>query len=307
MNNIGVLHDFPLVSLRFTLHVTQRIALPTYKGSTFHGGFGHALARIGPRFRDYFFAASSVSGVTGQQALPKPFMLIPPLAEQTDYSPGDSIQFDLILFGHAMSHFMIAFAAIECLGSNLGIGRNSGRFRIATIEQHTLEGPQTLFADDDWAGFPKPIFSRQILDAGRIDAHEIVLSLLTRLRLKHDNALVHNAPIFAIFFDRLLGRINSLSALYGKGMLVPPTEKHRLLALAKNVELAHSASNVCWVDWERPQKAGKDAMSFGGLLGAMRYTGKLAPFMPWLTLGQWTGIGGKTSFGLGKYHMEVRT
>jgi CRISPR/Cas system endoribonuclease Cas6 (RAMP superfamily) len=45
-------------------------------------------------------------------------------------------------------------------------------------------------------------------------------------------------------------------------------------------------------------------MSFGGLLGEIGYAGELAPFIPWLTLGQWTGIGGKTSFGLGLYNLD---
>jgi CRISPR/Cas system endoribonuclease Cas6 (RAMP superfamily) len=46
-------------------------------------------------------------------------------------------------------------------------------------------------------------------------------------------------------------------------------------------------------------------MSFGGLLGETVYTGELSPFVPWLALGQWVGVGGKTSFGLGLYQLEI--
>ena len=45
-------------------------------------------------------------------------------------------------------------------------------------------------------------------------------------------------------------------------------------------------------------------MPFGGLLGETVYRGELAPFIPWLTLGQWIGVGGKTSFGLGLYELN---
>ncbi|MGH8590087.1 MAG: CRISPR system precrRNA processing endoribonuclease RAMP protein Cas6, partial [Gammaproteobacteria bacterium] len=42
----------------------------------------------------------------------------------------------------------------------------------------------------------------------------------------------------------------------------------------------------------------------GGLLGQITYRGDLSPFLPWLALGEWMHIGGKTSFGLGRYTIE---
>ncbi len=44
-------------------------------------------------------------------------------------------------------------------------------------------------------------------------------------------------------------------------------------------------------------------MKFGGLLGSISYEGDLAPFMPYLALGEWLHVGGKTSFGLGRYRI----
>ena len=40
-------------------------------------------------------------------------------------------------------------------------------------------------------------------------------------------------------------------------------------------------------------------IKFGGLLGKITYRGDLTPFLPWFALGEWTHIGGKTSFGSG--------
>jgi CRISPR/Cas system endoribonuclease Cas6 (RAMP superfamily) len=45
-------------------------------------------------------------------------------------------------------------------------------------------------------------------------------------------------------------------------------------------------------------------MKFGGLLGEIRFQGNLQPFIPYLQMGEWCHIGGKTSFGLGKYRLN---
>jgi CRISPR/Cas system endoribonuclease Cas6 (RAMP superfamily) len=45
-------------------------------------------------------------------------------------------------------------------------------------------------------------------------------------------------------------------------------------------------------------------MKFGGLTGDISYTGELQAFMELLQLGEWLHIGGKTSFGLGKYELK---
>ncbi|NOZ51787.1 MAG: CRISPR system precrRNA processing endoribonuclease RAMP protein Cas6 [Gammaproteobacteria bacterium] len=70
-----------------------------------------------------------------------------------------------------------------------------------------------------------------------------------------------------------------------------------------------STSNTRWDDWSRPQHSDlqKEQMKFGGLLGTITYAGDLEPFIPYLALGEWIHIGGKTSFGLGKYNIVTIT
>jgi hypothetical protein len=305
MDDKPVLSDLEIACYRFSLRATQPIVLPVYKGSTFHGGFGHALNRIGKRFRNYFFTSSSKQHPNNRKALPKPFMLIPPLEEKTRYLPGEEMHCGLMLFGEAIRHFMIAFAALEHLGRELGLGRDQGRFQIHAVEQLSLNEPHRLFLDDTWYPPAKPISARKIINAHQIDAGQVTLHLVTRLRLKNNNRLVREPPSFAIFFDRLMGRINTLAAFYGGGMLMSRHKKHFLLQSAAMIHRDHLSTTARWSERERPPKPGKAEMSFGGLMGMVVYHGNLRPFIPWMVLGQWTGIGGKTSFGLGLYEMEV--
>jgi hypothetical protein len=305
MDEKSVLSDLEIACYRFSLRATQPIVLPVYKGSTFHGGFGHALNRIGKRFRNYFFTSSSKQHPNNRKALPKPFMLIPPLEEKTRYLPGEEMHCGLMLFGEAIRHFMIAFAALEHLGRELGLGRDQGRFQIHAVEQLSLNEPHRLFLDDTWYPPAKPISARKIINAHQIDAGQVTLHLITRLRLKNNNRLVREPPSFAIFFDRLMGRTNTLATFYSGNVAIAPSMKQQLLKLAETVKIDHNHTTARWQDWSRPYKRGTEKMSFGGLLGEIGYIGELRPFIPWLALGQWIGVGGKTSFGLGLYHLTL--
>ena len=129
----------------------------------------------------------------------------------------------------------------------------------------------------------------------------IRLTHSTRLRLKTDNQLLRSAPPFSLLMNRLLARINALATLYNGSIVISPDRKQQLLHLAETVAIEHST--LQWQDWQRHSQRSHSTMPFGGLLGETIYSGELAPFIPWLSLGQWVGIGGKTSFGLGLYEL----
>jgi hypothetical protein len=44
-------------------------------------------------------------------------------------------------------------------------------------------------------------------------------------------------------------------------------------------------------------------MALGGVVGDWTLRGDLAPFLPFLHLGQWLHAGKNATFGLGKYHL----
>ncbi|WP_448872449.1 CRISPR system precrRNA processing endoribonuclease RAMP protein Cas6 [Desulfobulbus propionicus] len=289
--------DFPLSCYRFHLIATSPIVLPSFKGSTFHGGFSHALARVSPRCRAAFYPAS--------QKQPNPFMLVPPLEDQTLYEPGETLCCVLMLFGTAVDQFMLAFAALETLGRTLGLGVQQGHYEIFQVEQLTLNGSETVFVEDQWLPRPENVQAGEILHASAIPADGVSIHLLTLMRLKNNNHLVGKPPSFSVFMDRLLGRISSLASFYGRGSLFARQEKILLLRQAGQVRLNEAQTTARWQEWQRPDKPGREPMLFGGLLGSLSYTGDVGPCLPWLSLGQWTGIGGKTSFGLGLYHIEI--
>ncbi|MGR9054131.1 MAG: CRISPR system precrRNA processing endoribonuclease RAMP protein Cas6 [Gammaproteobacteria bacterium] len=258
-----------MMRLRFELKAIGAIELPTDKGSAFHGGFGRALGKISPIWYDYFFRPASCDG----NALPKPFALLPPADIQQFYRPGETFVCECVLFGEAVRHAEIARIAVDYLGREMGLGYGRGKFEI-------IETTASTFSATD------------------LDPKSVTLSLLTRLRLKAGNRLLNQSPEFSLLAARLFGRLKTLQQSYGAS--TPDEQLYRHL-LQRAREIKQTRADVYWKDWDRYSGNQKDWMKFGGLLGRIGYQGHLKPFIHTLQMGEWTHVGGKSSFGLGKY------
>lgn len=282
---------------KYLLHLRAEtlIKLPPEKGSTFHGAFGHALKRISPYYYQQLFEA----GKDG--AAPKPFVLLPPLDQQEQYAAGQRFTCELTLFGRAEQFFPICHAALEFLGKEMGLGRKRGKFAVQGVEQacplsgHSSGAASSSLSCRDIAASSSLLISNDCL----------TIHLPTRLRLKADGHLLSHAPEFHLFLARLLARINTLSALYGSGRILKPEQRAELLAPARErIRLDPVQTDARWQDLPRYSGRQKQWMKFGGLLGSVTWQGTaedFRPFLPFLAIGEWIHIGGKSSFGLGKY------
>ena len=275
-------HPLELTKYRFTLEAIDTISLPAYKGSTFHGGFGHALLKISPTWYQYFFEPSK--NKTGDW--PKPFILLPPLDEQEQYPKGHQFSCELTLIGEANQHYAIAHAAIEYLGLQMGLGHEQGKYRIVDIQQS-----QPTFNN---------IFDK-IFDTTE-ETQKITLQLPTRLRLKVNNKLCRTAPTFQTLITRLTGRIKTLEKAY-LDTEMDSDKQNYLIHKAKDIDLV--SQHTLWDDWNRFSGRQKQWMKFGGLKGEISYKGDFKPLITTLQLGEWLHIGNKTSFGLGKYKITT--
>lgn len=295
---------FRLARFRFVATATTPIELPSgYKGSTFHGGFGHALKDLSSHFYDLFFNPTLSNPDKAPSILPKPFVLIPPLDDRSEIEPGEQFRFELILFGYSTAQFPICVAAIEHLGKSLGLGKNKGRFSITAIDTIKPSGQPISMLDKDGKLTAAPPAGATDFLPQTESVTGIDLRLNTRLRLTHNNQRVTQAPPFELFLTRLIGRIKNLSDLYGDSPLISGQEKQELINQSNTVQIQNHS--IEWSEWSRYSGRQKEWMKFGGLLGNITYQGDMSPFLPWLRLGQWTHVGGKTSFGLGNYDMEI--
>ncbi len=163
------------------------------------------------------------------------------------------------------------------MGNNLGLGYNRGKFKITEITESTT--------------FTDTLVNPQILS----------LNFVTRLRLKTNNKLQKHAPDFSLLLTRLFGRLKTLQQSYSS---TPINEQRYQQLLRQSNEIQTLDSNLHWDDWARYSGRQKEWMKFGGLLGEIRFQGNLQPYIPYLQMGEWCHIGGKTSFGVGKYRLN---
>ncbi len=296
---------------RFSLVARTSIVLPLFKGSTFHGAFGHALRRLSPG--DYSalyeprFRVGSDYANRGKEP-PKAFVLVPPLEPTTLYEPGSEIVFDLVLFGEANDRLAICAAAFRELGrTEFGKDKN-GRYEVRRIEAlQPAKSPRILYAQGAESRMEPAVTTGadwvMASDAAQTDT--VSIEFVTQARFKHHGKLVgkrvDGTLPFPVFARRLLERLDMLADVHEGRRLFKNEELGALIKEAAAVEVREY--DLEWRDWSRFSGRQQEWMEFGGLLGRITYAGPLGPYFPYLALGQWAHVGNKTSFGLGRYQV----
>ena len=314
---------FRLACYRFVLKATMEIQLPPYKGSAFRGGFGHALkARVcltpehvchscllrAQCLYPYVFEPTLEAHNTdaeSEETIPRPFVLVPPLENYQRYHAGDLLTCDLVLIGEATAYVRHFIETIVQLGG-AGVGKGQGRFDVTQVQALRPQAP----ASEIYSGHERtfrhvqpPVTGEElVLPYQRLTPKRITLVFLTPTRLKYHQHLLTEAPAFHIIMRRLLDRLAEFSRFYLNMPLalnLPAWKIH-----AEQIRLV--ASRVSAYDWERYSNRQRTRMKLGGMVGTVTYEGDLAPFMPFLALGEWLHVGKGATFGLGKYRiMEV--
>ena len=294
--------EFSLARYRFHLVTTRSFDLPANKGALFHGGLGWMLRDLAPDAYRFLYSHSQEEKHKGM-TLPRPFVISPSLDGQVHFRPGMHLYFDLTLFGEAVALFPACFSAVSALGDK-GLGRDRGTYRIARVEEIRVPVSRVIYDETTrkWQDpGPALTWDEIIAECSGHMASWITIECLTRLRIKEDNRLVKDILPFRVLLERLFGRLELLGRAYQGCALLDREEKHALLAQAGHVKI--SENGLFWSDWSRFSGSQRKWMKFGGLLGSITYFGNVGIFLPYLALGQWVHVGGKSTFGLGAYRM----
>ena len=309
---------FRLACYRFVLRAVTSLCLPPYKGSTFHGGFGHAFKHtvcvmperncstclapaqcLYPHIFETTLAAHDTQEAN-DTALPRPFILVPPLDSYRFYQPGDLLTCDLVLVGEATAYLPYFLVALETLG-RLGIGEGKGQYAISHIQGLQPYAPayEIYPGPNGTLQSPKSSMTGEELVAPYRNQSPRRLTLVfhTPIRLKYRQHLLKEAPPFHVIMRRLLDRLAAFSHLYHDAPLQLDMQAWK--RQAEHIRLVES--RVRPYDWERYSSRQQTRMRLGGVVGSATYEGDLAPFMPFLLLGEWLHVGKGATFGLGKF------
>lgn len=220
---------------------------------------------------------------------PNPYVIEPPAPGAWSLAVGEPFAFTMVLIGPALAHLPLVLVAWrQALATDIG---RQGRVRLLRV--HDDAGALVLD-----------------LAAGRLHDHAQALSIPPAPAALHTVELEFNTPVNFTRDGRQLPATQwaaheLLMALVRRVLAFAPArigapmslDLHALSAAAQAI-----VSTTHWREqrWERYSSRQRQAMPMGGMLGTWRLEGELAPFWPFLYLGQWLHVGKKCSFGLGR-------
>lgn len=311
---------------RFTILVESPILLPPYKGAVFRGSFGAIFRRsvcaaICGQCADCTVARQCLyvalfetppppdyADAAKFSQAPRPYVLNPPLTDRREFRPGEELTFHLVLVGpavEALPYFIHTFSEL----GRMGLGRGRGQFRLANVALVGALGVAKIYDGRTRTLSVSPLEDEADTPVFQCpDANRVTLDFLTPLRLKRDGKLVARLD-FPFFFERLTHRVRLLAAFYGQNGSMPDASDFSSLPdlLERSNEVRTTENHLHWYDWERYSSRQQTTMNFGGLKGRITFAGDLAPFLPWLRLGERVNVGQSTTFGLGRYQMTAPT
>lgn len=304
---------------QFLCRLENEAILPSYKGSTFRGVFGHALKKVVCALKRQecdkcllqqkcvysvvFETQTSMKLPEGSKIStpPHPFVIEPPLTTKTHFPKDSAFDFSLLLFGEVnnnLPYFIYAFDQMGKIGIGKRINRKRGRFALKAVKS----GKKTIYSDTDQ--------KLKITDSFKVlplpdpsnypeSTFNLKLTLETPLRLKFENRLKADLP-FHVLVRAMLRRVSSLYNFYGEGE--PPIDYKGLVKRAENVRIINS--DLKWFDWRRYSQRQDKSMLMGGMVGSVTYEGKIGEYMPLTDFSSQVHLGKQTTFGLGKIKAE---
>lgn len=308
--------SFPATRLRIGFAAQSSVGLPKYSGSTLRGAFLKALkaaccitrAQECPPcalYRACPYPAISAPPPKDDSARSKAddpapaFVIEPPLNGPHKFAPGETGEFRIVLFGRARAQLLPYVVVAWQRALEDGIGKGAGKAKVCDVTLEDVSGDWEILGVSGQLTDPG---AQVILVPALPTSNLLTLDFLTPLRLIDMNSkrpLTVDEISGDLLLRQLFRRIHRLADLYSDE---PVTADFR--GLAKAAAAIRGAVDLQLFPWKRRSSRQQKVHPLDGLVGTVILEGELAPFLPYLYLGQWTHVGKGASMGLGQFRVR---
>lgn len=302
----------PIQRYHFNFAVQDPMHLNFYSGSMLRGGFGIALKKIAciaemenckqcMLYRSCAYPMLFESPPPESHPLqsfseiPHPYVIEPPPLGSKDYQPGETLSFSMVLIGQAIEQLPLVIAAWQHALAN-GMGRTRSKAKLIDVTQETAEHSQVIYSSDNSTAIiaPQPLTLPAITDTD-----SLLIRAKTPLRIQKQGKILSHDMTGRDFIMSLVRRYYLLKEFHTEHYQTPDFSE-----LAKLAQAISCETHFKWCDWARYSNRQQQKMVLGGVLGEIKLTGPLQPFLPIIQIGQWFHAGNKTTFGMGLYSIE---
>ncbi|MCL5773705.1 MAG: CRISPR system precrRNA processing endoribonuclease RAMP protein Cas6 [Firmicutes bacterium] len=254
------------------------------------------------------FAPVGISSAKRLQNVPRGYVLKPPLEEETEYSSGKPLSFNIVLVGDRVNYLAYVIVALKELGRS-GIGLNRGKFTLGEISVIKNGTAEAIY--DPSLNTVKNVDKRttgiELLEqTKKINQRKITIQFLTPARIKYNptgekgKSAVVRVPEFHHIIRRLRDRINALSMAYCSS----PVDIDFKGIAERATAVKTRDVNLKWLDLKRKSKTQQIQHDQSGFIGRITYEGDLDEFLPLIVLGEHVHVGEDAVFGNGWYRVQ---
>lgn len=297
-----------IASFQFDLVAKDELRLPPYKGSAFRGLLGHALLKtvcvvnklqcVDCLLRQncayaYLFETFN----DRNEKVAHPFLIEPPLTENTLYPAGDLLKVNVILMGRAIDYLPYIIHTFREMGKR-GIGYSRGKFWVKEVYLRSNGVKQCIYNQEEQTINTR--FERlNLFGLPKVPTEQITIQFITPTAIKVNNQ-VSRSINFEILIKTIIRRLKALS-YYHNGR----TEDLFKIDFERVQQIRTVSENLRPYYWERLSNRQKQKIGFEGFVGEIQFEGDLTPFSHLLAMGEHVHIGRGTVYGMGMYRMTI--
>ncbi|KKO48083.1 hypothetical protein VT06_13280 [Arsukibacterium sp. MJ3] len=294
--------NVPYSHWQIALRFNANAELDAYKGNVLHGGFGRALALVCPQLYSNLFGQQ---GNNNRKACP--FMLYCTDVSQSHYAGGEQLVFELRLYAQDPASLTLVRRALLAW-QQLGLGKQRTQFKLLHITNH--QGERLYSLEQGELLIPCQLTlatllqqKLQVIPAMQWQqaAATYYLETISRCRIQLKGQPLTAVPPAHVWINAVVRRFLGLLA-----EVIPSAELAKVINITPTLPAIQLVSVTAqFSDWQKYSVKDQRQVSIGGLAGHWGYAGITATVYSYLLLGEYIGIGNKTSFGFGCYQSSL--